>query len=314
MVLSGTSKGFWSGDLNNFLLKKLLQRRIWKRILHERLSEPIHLNLIAGGIGVLGSFRAKVDFDLVMRPQHAFGLLRAADWAKENGVPRLTVVEFGVANGAGLMNLCAIAPRVTRATGVEFDIVGFDSGAGMPPPRDYRDHPEHYSHGDFPMQDPGALRAALPNNARLILGDIRDTVRSFQPSAPIGFVSIDVDYYSSTVEALEIFSRLPEAYLPWVIVYLDDVEYEGHNEYCGELLAAREFVDTHPLRPITRYNLLRQRRIFQRAFWIDHMYMVHVLDHPVRTQALGKMGGVALDNPYLDTISNASTQALKPAQ
>ena len=184
-----------------------------------------------------------------------------------------------------------------------------DSGVGMPPPRDYRDHPEYYSRGDFPMQDPDALRAALPNNANLILGDIRDTVRSFQPSAPIGFVSIDVDYYSSTVEALEIFCGPPQN-VSWVIAYFDDVEFEGHNGHCGELLAAREFVDTHPLRPITGYNLLRPRRIFQRALWIDHMYMVHVLDHPVRSQAMGKWGGIALDNPYLDRKSNARWKKL----
>jgi hypothetical protein len=285
--------------MDKFLLEKLLKRRIWRKILRERLSEPIHLNLIAAGVALFGSFRAKVDFDLVVRPHHAFGLLQAADWAKERGLARLSAIEFGVASGAGLLNLCKIAHKVTESTGVEFDIYGFDSGTGMPPPRDYRDHPEYYSRGDFPMQDPAALRAALPSNARLILGSIRDTVAAFKPRSPVGFVSIDVDYYFSSVEAMQILCGDPSLYLPWVIVYLDDVEFDGHNEYCGELLAAREFSMEHPQRPITRYNLLRQKRLFQRALWIDHLHIAHILDHPVRLEAIDKQGKIVLENSYL---------------
>jgi hypothetical protein len=131
------------------------------------------------------------------------------------------------------------------------------------------------------------------------LGPIAETVTTFLPRAPIGFVSIDVDYYYSTIEALQILDGQPEMYLPWVIMYLDDVEFDGHNEYCGELLAAREFVETHPLRPITRYNLLRQRRLFQRALWIDHMHIAHILDHPIRSEALGQRGNIVLENSYL---------------
>jgi hypothetical protein len=285
--------------MNSYLLEKLLKPRIWKKIFHERLSEPIHLNVISAWVALLGSFRAKVDFDLVVRPQHAFALLQAADWARGAGISRLSAIEFGVANGAGLLNICKIAQQVTKFTGVEFDIYGFDSGTGMPPPKDYRDHPEYYRQGDFPMQDPAALRALLPENAKLILGPIAETVTTFLPRAPIGFVSIDVDYYYSTVEALQILDGQPEMYLPWVIMYLDDVEFDGHNEYCGELLAAREFVETHPLRPITRYNLLRQRRLFQRALWIDHMHIAHILDHPIRSEAIGRQGNIVLENSYL---------------
>jgi hypothetical protein len=289
--------------MDKFVLEKLLKPRIWKKILRERLSEPIHLNLIAAGVAIFGSFRSKVDFDLVVRPQHAFGLLQAADWAKGQGISRLSAIEFGVANGAGLLNICEIARKVSEATGVGFDIYGFDTGTGMPPPRDYRDHPEYYSRGDFPMQDPSALRASLPSNATLILGSISETVASFRPASPIGFVSLDVDYYFSAVEALQIFSGPPELYLPWVIMYLDDMEFDGHNEYSGELLAVREFARAHALRPITPYNLLRQRRIFQRALWVDHMYMAHVFDHPARSRAIEKQGTIVLENSYLGLAS-----------
>jgi hypothetical protein len=142
----------------SFLLRKLRNRHIWKRIALERLTEPLHLNLASVAVALFGSFRAKVSFDLCVRQHNAFGLLRAADEAIWFGINELTVVEFGVASGAGLLNLCRLAERVTKETGVKFRIVGFDTGVGMPQPRDYRDHPNMYGALDFPMEDPGRLR------------------------------------------------------------------------------------------------------------------------------------------------------------
>ena len=123
-------------------LRKLIRRRILRRILYERLTEPLHLNVLSAVVALVGNFRLKVEFDLIIRQQHAFALLRAADYAVQNDIETVTALEFGVANGAGLLNMSAIARSVTRATGVKFRIVGFDSGTGMPAPRDYRDHPE----------------------------------------------------------------------------------------------------------------------------------------------------------------------------
>ena len=94
---------------------------------------------------------------------------------------------------------------------------GFDSGTGMPPPVDYRDHPNLYAMGDFTM-DPQALRSILPPGCRLHLGPLRATIPDFledvRRDAPIGFVALDVDYWSSTVEALEVLKGQAEKYLP----------------------------------------------------------------------------------------------------
>jgi hypothetical protein len=285
--------------MNAYLRQRLLKRKVWRRILRERLTEPIHLNLISAWVALFGSFKTKVDFDLVFRNHHAYSLLKAADWAVRRGVPKITIMEFGVANGAGLLNMCEVARKVTEVTGVEFQIVGFDGGAGLPPPIDYRDHPELYSYGDYPMQTQANLIAALPPNASLILGDLKDTVPAFQLEYPLGFISIDVDYYSSARDALQILEGPAHMYLPWVIVYLDDIDNETHNVHCGELLAVREFEETHPLRPIAPYHMLRQHRIFQRALWIDHMYIAHIFDHPVRQEAFEWRRGTVLDNPYV---------------
>ena len=74
------------------------------------------------------------------------------------------------------------------------------------------------------MLDRQALERRLPSNAKLIIADIARTVPKFFQalSTPVGFVSIDVDYYWSTVETLRIFDGPADLYLPMVPMYLDD--------------------------------------------------------------------------------------------
>lgn len=273
-------------------LSKLRERAMWQRQLVERASEPIHLNLMSLVVAAFGSSQAKIYFDLITRRQHAFSLLNAARKANALGLRRITAIELGVANGAGLMNMCDIAGRISRELNIAFDIVGFDTGVGMPPPRDYRDHPEHYGYGDFPMVDPAALSAQLPGNARLILGPLAETVPAFRAqlnhTSPVGFVSLDVDYFSSSVEALKLFEGDASAYLPVVDLYLDDVEFETHNSWSGELGAVREFNATHDERKIEPHRMLRESRLFKKSAWISHMYSVHVLDHEFRSPTIAR--------------------------
>ena len=228
------------------LLTSLLRRRdIWKRIAIERLTEPLHLNVIAAGLALLGSTRSKIAFDLLPRQHHAFGLLHAADTALARGARSVTIVELGVGSGTGLINLCDLAIRVSKATGIAFHIVGFDTGVGMPPPVDFRDHPELYKEGWFPMGDREALMTRLPSNARLILGDLRDTIPKFvetlQAESPLGFVTLDVDFYSSSKHALALLQGPPSCYFPYISVYVDDMALPTNSYYAGELLAISEF-------------------------------------------------------------------------
>jgi hypothetical protein len=282
----------------SLLTKRLTKGHIWQRIGIERIAEPLHLNIASTLVAIFGSFRAKVAFDLVVRHPLAFGLLQAADWARECGVGKITALELGVASGAGLLNMCDIAAKVTKATGVRFDIAGFDTGKGMPQPKDFRDHPEFYGPGDFPMENREALQKRLPDNASIAFGEVSDTVKPFlERCATIGFISVDLDYYHSTVEALELLDGTPEKYLPWVVMYFDDVEFDRHNPFCGELAAIEEFNRGHADRKIAKFNLLRQRRIFQRATWLDHMYIAHIFDHAFRMRERNQKA--VLDNPFI---------------
>lgn len=283
-------------------LKKLSKGYIWERIFLERLTEPLHLNLLAIAVSAFGSLRAKIAFDLVLRQQHAYAILACADLAKERGIKEVTLIEFGVASGTGLLNICKLAKRITRETGVHFRIYGFDTGEGMPPPESYRDHPEIYHQGDFPMNHE-SLRKSLPNNAELIIGQIKETVgpflRKVTEKSPIGFISIDVDFYSSSRDALEILQGNANQYLPRIQMYLDDLEFPSHNSWCGERLAINEFNEKNRFRKIEQHAFLKSQRIFRNARWIDHMFTVHMLDHFSRTSTEKKRSPTILTNPYL---------------
>jgi hypothetical protein len=283
--------------------KKLFEPRIVRRVLLERLTEPLHLNLIALGVAAFGSLRQRINFDLLLRQHNAYSILSAADRARYYGVKSITIIEFGVAAGAGLINMCQIAARVSKATGVQIKVVGFDSGTGMPPAQGFRDHPELYQEGDFPMNFE-ALRTKLPPNGELILGQLEETVAEFRDrrlnaAAPLAYVVIDVDYYSSTVDALKIFDGPAEGYLPLTLIYLDDVAQEHHNRFAGEELAVREFNEAHPFRKAARHDFLETSRIFRRATWLKHIYFMHIMDHPTRTYGVDRAKPIVLGNPHL---------------
>lgn len=291
----------------SFLLKRLSQKNSWNKVFKQRLTEPLHLNAIALFVFIFGSFRRKVAYDLVIRPQHAFGLLNAADQAKSRGLSEITIIEFGVANGAGLMNLISVADKVTLVTGVKIHIYGFDTGEGMPEPVDYRDHPEYYNTGDFPMNK-ALLEEKIKGKAKIIYGSIKENIteftRNIPKTAPIGFVSIDVDYYSSTKDVLEVFKAEATCFLPLTYVYLDDIFMPHHNEKCGELLAVSEFNQSQSRRELSYHRFFENQRIFKNANWVKQLYYFHVLDHPFRSDLKRDRKAYVLDNPYLKFEGN----------
>jgi hypothetical protein len=286
---------------SGFLVRKLTLRRIWKKLLYERLSEPLHLNLAAAVVAMFGGFRSRVAWDLVVRPHYAYCVLHVADRAKLLGLTSVTAVELGVANGEGLLNLCALARRTEESTGVRVKAVGFDSGAGMPASLDYRDHPELYLQGDFPMNQK-ALKTALPSNADLKIGSLSETLIDFltEKHPPIGFAAIDVDYYSCARDALRLFGDDNSTkYVPVPLLYFDDIMFETHNEWRGELLAINEFNAAHVSRKIVPDRFLSTRRIFNNPRWLLQIYVLHVFDHPWRSALIREREVVTVANQYL---------------
>lgn len=279
-------------------LKKLTRKDVLVRIVNERLSESLAVNLLSFASFFMG-FRTRVYFDTVIRPHNAYCLLRAADLAKSLGYERFTAIEFGVAQGAGLMNMAEISAEVTRITGIGIDLYGFDTGKGLPPAVDYRDHPELFSQGDYPM-DFDALEARLPENCRLVIGDTAQTVGKapLSPASPLGYIVLDVDYYSSAVACLRILEREAKYYLPTVHLYADDTSGEPMNPWCGEMLAMREFSDRHAHRKICRYKSLPSYRPCKHGVWLEKMYTAHILDSRYRSPEFTRSFTAVLANPY----------------
>ncbi len=181
----------------------------------------------------------------VERPNYGYITYWAADLARRLGKQRISILEFGVAGGNGLLNLEQHAERVERLTGVAIEVYGFDSGVGLPPPEDYRDLPYVWQAAHFRM-DQDQLKARL-KRAKLVLGPVSKTVHSFAPTfkpAPIAAISFDLDYYSSTVDAFRILDLPAEHRLPRVLCYFDDIMSSdlGHvGPAVGVPLAIAEF-------------------------------------------------------------------------
>ena len=286
----------------NKIWTKIFSFRILKRIYLERMGEPIIYNIVSIFILIFGNFTKKIDYDLIPRQPYAFGLNEAFKGALKVGAKEIIIIEFGVAAGAGLFNLAYIASKLSKIYGVDYQIVGFDTGKGMPDAIDYRDHPEKYRKGDFPSLK--LQEAELPKNTRVIYGEINETVSSFLNSnemkTKIAFVSIDVDYYSSTKDCLKLFEIDSNFFLPSTILYLDDVNNIDHNAYCGELLAINEFNEENKIRKIVKMTQLRNWRIFKNALWIDQMYFLHIFDSDFRDpKNWMNKEPVVLNNPYL---------------
>ena len=195
-------------------------------------------------------------------------------------------IEFGNTGGNGLRALENAAELVEEKMDIEVDVYGFDTGAGLPPPLDYRDLPNLYTETAFRM-DVDALKKRL-KRARLVLGLVKETVPEFLLShpAPIGFMSIDVDYYTSTVEVFKVLEGGQDLLMPRIHCHLDDNIGFTFSEYTGERLAITEFNDSHRMRKISPLFGLKHflPEPYSNQPWCDQVYIAHIFDHDLYGQ------------------------------
>lgn len=229
------------------------------------------------------SYRTRLHAGAVERPFYAWPLYYAAVEAKALGHSAMTVVEFGVAGGNGLLCLCRHKAEIENLVGTKIEVVGFDTGAGLPASNDPRDLLYCWPTGSFEM-DRAELERRLAGQAQLVVGDVSETVAAWEPraDAPLGTVMFDLDYYSSTRAALEIFSK--QNVLPRVWSYLDDIIGRPDNAYTdgiGVRAAVKEF------------NSQAERALLNDHFgpvyafqsekpeaWHQQIYVYHRLSHP----------------------------------
>tara|TARA_R110001599_G_scaffold184839_3_gene378983 strand:- start:10299 stop:11111 length:813 start_codon:yes stop_codon:yes gene_type:complete len=226
----------------------------------------------------LGSYQYRTSIDAVIRPQYAYCMVEAALLARDHGIKKISAIEFGVAGGNGLVNIEAHAREIHRELGVEFEIYGFDSGEGMPASTDYRDVLYYWPQGSYKM-DQATLERRL-TASKLILGDVRETTKTFIKDygpAPIGCVFFDLDYYSSTLPAFQVFDAPSERHLPRVACHFDDVS--ATNKFIGELCAVKAFNAAHDTMKIAQHHMLAELRRIPMP-WNHEIYYFHNFSHP----------------------------------
>lgn len=228
-------------------------------------------------------FATLLRYDALLRTHYAYGVYQAALQARALGIPAISAIEFGVADGQGLIELERMGELVRAETGVDVRVYGFGLAKGMPVPVDYRDMSYVWAPGLFKMPL-NRIRSHL-KRAELVLGDVRNTVPRFHEKfnpPPIGFVAFDLDYYSSTIAAFGLFEGPPASMLPRVFCYFDDIigdDAELHGPFTGELAAIEEFNRDHARRKISAIYGLRHKRLLS-AGWNDMMFVMHAFDHP----------------------------------
>lgn len=213
---------------------------------------------------------------------YAWGVLQGVALAKVLGHPRVSVVEFGVAGGSGLLCLERIAELVEQKTNVGIDVYGFDAGKGLPKATDYRDLQYMWEEGDFSM-DESQLQPRL-KRAQLRLGLVEQTVPEFVRTSfpPVAFISFDLDLYSGTKQAFRLLEADAGRLLPRVFCYFDDTMGFSYNDFTGERLAIHEFNREHAMRKLAPIYGLKwfvpQEHFNDR--WIEMLQIAHLFDHP----------------------------------
>jgi hypothetical protein len=229
-------------------------------------------------IGV-GNYEQRYWWGAVERPHYAYCVYNAAQLAKKLGYPRISILEFGVAGGNGLVNFEYHAEEISKLTSVEIEIYGFDTGEGLPEPIDYRDLPYQWEGGFFKMDIP-KLKSRL-KKAKLVFGDVRETSKDFfekYDPAPIGAISFDLDFYSSTNAALSMLEADEKYFLPRIFCYFDDTigaETELYNDFIGQRLSINEFNQTHDHIKLGLPYYLLAREVVEPWFhqiWIGHLF------------------------------------------
>jgi len=261
--------------------------------LGQLLLDPIALrNLVLRTIQrfEIGSYEYRIKIGAVLRARYAYCMYHAAELARWLGYSRMSVIEFGVAGGNGLMVLEAHAREISKLFEVEIEIYGFDTGTGLPEPLDYRDLPYMWQKGFFKMDLP-ALQARL-SMAKVVLGDINDTSHDFFEKynpAPIGAIMYDLDYYSSTAVALKMLEAGDQYYLPRVFCYFDDIigsEIELYNDYTGQRLAIHEFNRDHQDIKLSMLHYLLASPIV--SDWHRQLRICHFLKHVRYNDFIGR--------------------------
>jgi hypothetical protein len=120
--------------------------------------------------------------------------------------------------------------------------------------------------------------------SKLVIGSVKDTGRTFfdrHRPAPVGCVFHDLDFYSSTRDALTLLDAGADNFLPRVFHYFDDIigsDLVLQNEYVGQRRAITEFNERHADKKIASCPQFYHRK--KRKKWHQQIFVFHDFLHP----------------------------------
>jgi len=277
--------------------KSIIDGRWWGELARRRGANRLiktFLRRISGYISL--PIDVQLALNLTDYPAYMYCVYHAAQLARRLGLDRISVIEFGVAGGNGLVFLDQLAERVAEEVGVRVQVYGFDSGKGLPEATRPEDLPYWFQKSQY--RGNTTLLAPRLKSTQLILGDVNVTVADFFATyhpAPVGAVLNDLDLYSSTADSLSLFDNAPDCFLPRVFVYFDDIigsELEMYSSYNGQLRAIAEFNQGHNSVYLDcNRNLLPRCDLSYRY----QIYYAHLLSHPRYASFVGHDEQVRLE-------------------
>lgn len=217
--------------MNNFLYKiKLLILRIFG------YEKPLRVALLK---------YLSLKFT-TFRPHYETLIYESSKNAIKLGHNEINVIELGVAGGDGIKTLIKYKKKIEKVLNIKINIIGFDTGTGLPEITLNQDLPFFWKQGDYTNKNLSNLEKE-ENDIKIYQGNISSTLNEFisHNKKKIGLIIFDLDLYSSTKLFLSKIPQLSKEnlLLPRTFCYFDDLFVA---DYClddtnGEPLAINEF-------------------------------------------------------------------------
>ena len=184
------------------------------------------------------------------RPHYETLMYESAKSAIKLGYNKIDVIELGVAGGNGIKSLLKYKKKIENIIDIKINIVGFDSGSGLPFIDNKKDLPFFWKQGDYTNKSLDKIKKE-GNSLSIFEGNIENTLDKYilKNENKIGLILFDLDLYSSTKIFLDKIKKLSEKnlLLPRVFCYFDDLFIADYHldDTNGEPLAIKEFNDQY---------------------------------------------------------------------
>jgi len=176
------------------------------------------------------------------KPHYESILYEACLESKKLGIDKVSVIELGVAGGAGIISLEKYKKKIEKVLNMQIEIYGFDTGSGLPKIELNEDLPFLWRSGLYNID-----KTALENKikSKIFYGDVKNTVDDFIKinKNKVCCIFFDLDLYTSTMSFLNQIPKIKDHLLPRVLCYFDDVYvFENYiNQFNGVFKAIEEF-------------------------------------------------------------------------